>query len=184
MLHDCCQRKRRKVEQPNSTLPSIHVHNHMAGSSAHIHTNCDVPETSPTPPIPPTITKRSASPPLQKANIPTQLRPTDIIDLTISDDDDNEDLVPSTSTTSIGDGIRYPGIPEMLAELHMEFEYLNFPQYEGVLMENGFVYVSQLVEERVRQQLQDLGLGVGVVNSLLSRAERVIRRTQKLKRED
>jgi len=72
----------------------------------------------------------------------------------------------------------------MLAELHMEFEYLNFPQYEGVLMENGFVYVSQLVEERVRQQLQDLGLGVGVVNSLLSRAERVIRRTQKLKRED
>ena len=63
----------------------------------------------------------------------------------------------------------------------MEFEYLNFPQYEGVLMENGFMYVSQLVEERVRQQLQDLGLGVGVVNSLLSRAEQVIRRTQKLK---
>lgn len=131
------------------------------------------------------IAKRSASPPFQQANDPTQSHTNDIIDLTISDDDDNEDLggVPSTSTTSIEGSIRNPGIPEMLAELHREYKDLNFPQYEGVLMGNGFVYVGQLVEKRVRWQLQELGFGIGVINLLLSRAERVMRRAEKVKQE-
>jgi len=105
----------------------------------------------------------------------------------MSDDDGDEDLggASNTSTTTIGDGIRYPGIQWMLAELHEEFEDLDFPQYEEVLMRNRFLYVSQLVEdsERVRQQLQDLGFGVGVVNLLVTRAKRMMRRTQKLKQE-
>jgi len=44
----------------------------------------------------------------------------------------------------------------MLAELEREYPNLGFTRYEEVLMGNGFAYVSQFVEEEVRQQLEIL----------------------------
>lgn len=165
----------------------------MAGSSAQIHTH-DVPDMPPViSPVPPTIVKkRSTSPPLQQVNNSAQPDPTDIIDLTNSDDDNDDGYdydnfvgarYPSIPAMLAEDGIGYPSIPTMLAELHGEYRYLNFPQYQAVLMDNGFLYVSQLIEEQVGLQLQNLGVGIGVVNLLLSRAKRVMRRAQKMKQE-
>ena len=160
----------------------------MAGSSARIQ-NYDVPDTPPrmSPIPPPVIKKRSTSPPLRQSIDLTESHPVEIIDLTSSDADDNEDLngasYPGISMMLAGDGIRYPGIPGMLAELDEEYRSLNFPLYQQILIDNGFAYVSQLVNEQVRQQLQDLGIAIGVVNLLVSRAERVMRRTQKMKQE-
>ena len=89
---------------------------------------------------PPTRVKRSTS--AQPVSHPSQLCPQSIIDLTTSgDDDDNSD--------EDFNGIRYPTIPAMLAELKHEYPGLGFGQYEGVLVENGFAYVSQLVEGQV-----------------------------------
>lgn len=172
MLYDCRQRKKRKTTQPNPALPSIHVHNHLPGSGTRIHANYNAPETPPpmsTPP-PPTAAKRSPSTPLQQASQPAQSD--QVIDLTNSDDD--EDL----------EGIRYPEIPMILAELHGEYPALRFPEYERELTRNGFVYISQLADERVRKQLEDIGVSTGAINLLLSRAKRLMRRTQKLKQED
>lgn len=168
MLYDCRQRKRRKATQSNPAFPSIHIHNHLPGSSARIDTNHDTPVTPP--PMPPT------PPPVMKRSMSTQQAIPFIIDLTNSDDNDSgdDDL----------DGIRYPGIPAMLAELDREYPNLRLTRYEEVLVGNGFAYVSQLAEEGVRRQLEDLGIRVGVINVLLSRVKRVMRRTQKLKQED
>lgn len=71
----------------------------------------------------------------------------------------------------------------MLAELALEYPDLRFPDYEGVLASNGFMYVTQLVGEEVREQLQGIGISMVIVNLLMSRAGRVICRTQKLKQE-
>jgi hypothetical protein len=120
------------------------------------------------PPTPPPVNvKRSTSTPLATHSI---------IDLTGSDDGNSDE-------NDLND-IRYPGIPAMLAELEREYPDLGFTRYEGLLVENGFAYVGQLAEEQVRQQLEDLGIRVGEINLLLSRAKRVMRRTQKLKQED
>ena len=176
------------MTQSNTTFPPIHVHNHLPGSSARIDTHYGTPETPPpAPPTPPqTMVKRSAS---------TCTQP--VIDLTNSDSD--VDLAHSDSDVDLADpdnnikyegedldDIRYPRILGMLAELEREFPDLNFGQYQGVLIANGFMYVSQLVDEPVRQQLGGLGINIGVINLLLSRAERVMRRTQKstIKQED
>ena len=140
------------------------------------------------PPTPPPTIKRSIS-------------EEPVIDLTYSDDDNggidlinsddgndnnNVDLTNSNDDDNDLDGIRYPGIPAMLAELEREFPTLGFTQYEEILIRNGFAYVSQLIEEDldVRQQLGDLGIRMGEINLLLSRAKRIVRRTQKLKEED
>jgi hypothetical protein len=193
MFLDCRQRKRRKTAQSNPALPSIHVHNHLPGSSARIDTNFGALET-PLPMSPPPLAavKKSPSTSFQQTSHPIQLH--DIIDLTNSDDDiidltdSDDDIINLTDSDNNDnkdpDGIRYPGIPAMLAELHAEYPVLGFMQYEEVLTGNGFVYISQLVEEQVREQLRDLGICVGVVNLLLAHAERLMRRTQKLKRED
>ena len=103
-----------------------------------------------------------------------------VIDLTNSDDGDNDNDFDNDDL----DGIRYPGIPGMLAELEREYPNLHFMQYEEILIGNGFMYVGQLVEEEVRRQLEGLGIRIGEINLLLSRAKRIVRRTQKLKQED
>lgn len=173
MLNNCCQRKRRRTTQPNPVFPSIHVHNHLPGSSACINTSYDAPEAplSVSPTLPLTIAKRSPSTPPRKPSHLIQLHHQPIIDLTNSDNDSDKDL----------DDIKYPGIPAMLAELAREYQALGFLQYEHVLMDNGFAYINQLVEGQVRGQLEAVGIPVGVVNLLLSCAERLMRRTQKLK---
>lgn len=153
----------------------------MPGSSACIDANydSDASETflpmSPNPPL--TAVKRSPSTPFRQASRSAQPHPGSVIDLTNSDDDDDD----GGDTDGI---LHYPNIPAMLVELHEEYSALNFRQYGEVLLENGFAYVNQLVEEEVRQQLVDLGIPVGVINLLLSRAQRLIRRTEKLKQED
>ena len=175
MIYDCRQRKRRRT-QANPALPSIHVHNHLPGSSARIHANYDAPVTPPPMSLapPPTVVKQSPSTPVQHTSSPVQ--PHHIIDLTNSDDDDDddEDL----------EGILYPQIHTLLTELHQEYPDLNFTQYEGVLKRLKLVYISQFVGEQVRERLKGLGVPFGVVNLLFSRAERLMRRTQKLKQED
>ena len=178
MLYDCRQRKRKNKTQSNPTFPSIHVHNHLPGSSARIDTGrYDVVEISPptSPAPPPTVVKRRMSTPPQEISCASQLNPQSIIDLTNSDDDDDNEGP---------DGIQYPDIPVMLNELHGEYPALRFPQYEEILAGNGFVYINQLVEEEeARGQLESIGIPMGVVNLLLSRAGRLMRRTQKLKQE-
>ena len=39
----------------------------------------------------------------------------------------------------------------ILAELHGKYPALHFPEYERELTRNGFVYISQLADERVRK---------------------------------
>lgn len=179
MLYDCRQRKRRKTTQSNPAFPSIHVHNHLPGSSARINTDFNAPETPPPslPALPITVVKRSTSTPSRQSGHLTQLHHQPIIDLTATDSDDDhnyEDL----------DDIRYPGISTMLAELQREYPALTFPRYKAVLTENGFAYINQLIGDKVGGQLEALGIPIGVVNLLLSRAERLMRRAQKLKQED
>ena len=65
-----------------------------------------------------------------------------------------------------------------------EYPVLTFPQYKAVLMENGFAYINQFIRDQVRGQLKALGIPIGVVNLLLSHAERFMRRAQKSKQKD
>lgn len=181
------QRKRPKTTQPSpSALPSIHVHNHLPGSSARIDGNySDVPETtlaaSSTPPLvvtkrssslPLTTVKKEPSTPLPQAGHPEGYSRT-VIDLTNSDTEDDEDF----------DGINYPRVSPMLAELAWEYPDLRFPDYEDVLIDNGFMYVTQLVGGEVREQLRGIGISIGVVNLLMSHAERLVCHTRGLKQE-
>lgn len=73
----------------------------------------------------------------------------------------------------------------MLVELNSELPLLNIFQYGLTLAENGFLHVNQLVDEEVGRQLRtDLGIPLGAVIQLQSRAERLMHRTQKLKQEN
>lgn len=108
-----------------------------------------------------------------------------IIDLTGSDDDeDSKDNILDNGGLGGISFAKYPCIHALLTELTRECPELDFMQYEAVLIENGFVYVSQLVGEEVRRQLEHLGIRFGEMNLILSYAERIVRRTQKLKQED
>lgn len=176
MISDCRKRKKPRTTVPNPVLPAIHVHNHLPGSGARIGSYRDTPSHSPPVPstsLPAVAVKRSSSPPFKRESHPPR-QPQFIIDLTNSDSDD-EDL----------DDVQYPSIHKMLDELDSEFPLLDLARYELGLAENGFFYVNQLVGEEVRHQLQNgLGIPVGVVNQLLSRTTRVMRRTEKSKQKE
>jgi hypothetical protein len=187
MIYDCRQRKRRKTVQQNPPFPSIHVHNHLPGSSARIQSNYDAP-VSPLPKslAPPTVILKKSTTPLlldPHAGHSTQPRPQPIIDLT-----DSESVIDLTNSdndnNTSDDDIRYPSVSAMLVELDREYPALEFVRYQQVLTGNGFVYVSQLAEERVAEQLRDFWIPVGVINILISRAARLMRRAEKLKQED
>ena len=172
MISDCRKRKTPagRTMPSNPALPTIHVHNHLPGSSAQIDSRSNMSANSP--PLdrstPPTVIKRSHSTPFQHLSRPTK-RPRTVIDLTNSSSDD-EDL----------QGLCYPTIHEMLTELHWEFPLLGITQYEQQLTENGLLYVNQLVDKDVGRQLCDeLGIPFGVIAQLQSRATRLMCRTQK-----
>ena len=118
------------------------------------------------------MVKRSTS--AQPIGHSAQPCPQPIIDLTIfdNDGDDDDDL----------DGIMYPSILNMLAKLEREYPDLGLTQCGNILTRNRFIYVSQLVKAQAGQQLMDLGILVGQVSVLLDRTERIMRHTQKSKR--
>ena len=175
MISDCRKRKTPagRMIPTNPALPTIHVHNHLPGSSIWIDSQSNTSNNSPpAQPALPTAVKRHNSTPSQHPSHPTK-QPRVVIDLTKSDSD-NEDL----------HGICYPTIHEMLAELHSELPLLGVIQYEHILAENGLLYINQLVGEEIGYQLHDgLGIPFGVIMQLQSHAVQLMRRTQKSRAE-
>lgn len=120
------------------------------------------------------VVKRSQSTPSEHPSHAFQ-QPRDIIDLTGSDSDDDNNL----------SDVHYPGIHNMLVELDSELPLLGITQYEPILAANGFLHINQLVDEGIEDQLRaELGIPLGVTTQLRNRAERLMRRTQKLKQEE
>ena len=72
--------------------------------------------------------------------------------------------------------ICYPTMHEMLAELHSELPLLGIIQYEHQLVENGLLYVNQLVDKEVGHQLCDeLSIPFGVTMQLQSCVAQLMR---------
>ena len=98
-----------------------------------------------------------------------------VIDLTNFDSDDSGDIR----------DIHYPHIHDMLVELHSELPELRVMAYEHILTEDGFFRVDQLVDDEVENHMRnELLIPFGVVIQLRRRAERLMRRTEKLKQEE
>lgn len=73
----------------------------------------------------------------------------------------------------------------MLFELHSELPELRIMQYEPLLAEAGFLHVNQLVDNEVGDHLRgELSIPFGVVIQLRRRAIRLMRCTEKLKKEE
>jgi hypothetical protein len=122
--------------------------------------------------------KRDQSTPFQLSPSP-QL----IIDLTKSNS--TIDLTDSDHDNKVLSIIRYPRIHDLLVELDSELPELRIMQYELRLAEGGFLHANQLVDDEVEDYLQNhLFIPFGVVIQLRRRAERLMRRTQKLKQEE
>jgi hypothetical protein len=180
MIFDCHRRKKPRTTASNPALPAIHVHNHLPGSGARFDTYPNGRENTPpdqSTPLPTTV-KRERSTPFKQSSSPRLTidltKSNSVIDLTNSSSDD-EDL----------GGICYPRIHDMLAELDSELPELGILQYEHILAEDGFLHVNQLVDNATENHLRnELLIPFGVVIQLRHRAERLMRRTQKLKREE
>ena len=181
MIFNCHNRKKRRTTALGPALQAIHVHNHLPGSSAQFDLGGSGQGDSPliqSTPLPTTV-KRSQSTPFQKSPGPQP-----IIDLTMSDP-----VIDLTNFDSDDDGdirdIRYPRIHDMLVELHSELPELRVMAYEHILAEDGFFCVDQLVDNDVESHMRnELLIPFGVVIQFRRWAERLMRRTEKLKREE
>ena len=88
------------------------------------------------------------------------------------------DLIDEAEETDI----TYPTVSELLAELDESMPALGFAQYEDRLLATGFAYVHQLMDTpTIRTALDDLQIPVGVVEEIINRANRMVRRATKSK---
>jgi hypothetical protein len=92
-----------------------------------------------------------------------------------------EHVIDLTSEAEEPDTI-YPTVGELLAELDESMPALGFTHYEGQLLAAGFGYVHQLVDlPGVHTTLTNLQVPIGVVDEMIKRAQRMVRRVAKSK---
>jgi len=151
-------RKRRRTSSPHHT-PEIHVHVSNPPTTA-------APPPPPPPPVLPMDTYNP--PPITPSRVPAPA--VDIIDLTdlpSSDEDDDDNII-------------YPLVLDLLAELDQRYPGVQYMQYSQRMLEAGFSRVNQIRDSRrTRQVLLNIAIPPVVVNQIISRAQRLQRRSEK-----
>jgi hypothetical protein len=94
----------------------------------------------------------------------------------------NHPIIDLTGEVEYDPDIIYPSVNELIAELDELMPVLRFPQYEDRLLTAGFRYVHLIANTpTVRAMLSNLGIPVGIVEEIVDRAGRMMRRAAKSK---
>jgi hypothetical protein len=105
---------------------------------------------------------------LGQRHVNTNQSPSEVIDLSYSDSDENE-------------LIHYPPISEVLTDLHTAMPLVNYPRFEEALVNNGIVYANSVHNISSEFFSTIIGMPVGMVHDFKSHAKRLMRRAKKAK---
>ena len=94
----------------------------------------------------------------------------------------NHPIINLTGEVENDPDIIYPSVSELIAELDELVLVLRFPQYEDRFLTAGFRYIHLIANTPVvRATLSNLGIPIGIVEEIVDRAGRMMRRVAKSK---